>query len=93
MTFRTPCYRLSSICINYLVLAHIVGNIVTQHHTSVAKEGVWWSFSFSNYSHSRSNLCSTKYGHSRSNLCSTKYGQLRPAPRVKPHKMLLIGAG
>ena len=81
MTFRTPCYRLSSICINYLVLAHIVGNMVTQHHTSVAKEGVWWSFSFSNYS------------HSRSNLCSTKYGQLRPAPRVKPHKMLLIKAG
>ena len=81
MTFRTHCYRLSSICINYLVLANIVGNIVTQHHTSIAKEGVWWSFSFSN--------CS----HSRSNLCSTKYGQLHLAPRLKPHKMLLIGAG
>ena len=51
MTFRTHCYRLSSICINYLVLANIVGNIVTQHHTSIAKEGVWWSFSFSTWLH------------------------------------------
>jgi hypothetical protein len=79
MTFWTPCYCLSSICINYLVVAYIVGNILTQHHTSVAKEGVWWSLS--------------THSCSRSNLYSTKRGQFRQAPCAKPRKTLLIGAG